>query len=122
MAVKIFCENIFDDIMPALRAIVANNLTSKYGMTQQEASKKLGLTQPAVSQYKSGLRGKKLKKLMSNPNMSQFVDYLSAEVVGGHDISTKVCEICAKSRKEGVFNKEELDPFLCLLEIAGVKK
>ena len=77
MAVKIFCENIFDDIMPALRAIVANNLTSKYGMTQQEASKKLGLTQPAVSQYKSGLRGKKLKKLYKLHNQTQLMLYLN---------------------------------------------
>jgi len=72
---KVFCENIFNDILPAVRAIVANNLINNYGLNQQEVSEKLGLTQPAVSQYQNGLRGKKIKRILSNKSMMEYIKH-----------------------------------------------
>ncbi len=123
MKAKVFCENIFNDILPAVRAIVADNLMNKHGFNQLEASEKLGLTQPAVSQYRNGLRGKDISRILSNKGMAEYVDFLSEEVASGEsDLNLKVCEICSRSRQGGIFTKEELNPFICLLELAGVKK
>ncbi len=122
MKARVFCENIFNELLPSIRAIVSNRLTNIYGMTQTEVSKKLGLTQPAVSQYNTGLRGKGIKKILSNREMVSYIDSLSAEIVSGSaDINFKVCEICQRSREDGVFSKENLSKLICLLDVAKAR-
>ena len=36
-------------VIPAIRALIVKRLVEEHGMTQQEAAKLLGVTQPAVS-------------------------------------------------------------------------
>ena len=44
-------------VIPAIRALVVRRLVEEHGMTQQEAAKLLGVTQPAVSKYLHQKRG-----------------------------------------------------------------
>jgi len=44
-------------VIPAIRALIVKRLVEEYGMTQQEAAKLLGVTQPAVSKYLHQKRG-----------------------------------------------------------------
>jgi len=44
-------------VIPALRALIVKRLVEDHGMTQQEAAKLLGVTQPAVSKYLHEKRG-----------------------------------------------------------------
>jgi predicted transcriptional regulator len=44
-------------VIPAIRALVVKRLVEEHGMTQQEAAKLLGVTQPAVSKYLHRKRG-----------------------------------------------------------------
>jgi len=44
-------------VIPALRALIVKRLVDEHGMTQQEAAKLLGVTQPAVSKYLHEKRG-----------------------------------------------------------------
>ncbi len=44
-------------VIPAIRALIVKRLVEDYGMTQQEAAKLLGVTQPAVSKYLHQKRG-----------------------------------------------------------------
>lgn len=44
-------------VIPALRALIVKRLVEEHGMTQQEAAKLLGVTQPAVSKYLHQKRG-----------------------------------------------------------------
>jgi predicted transcriptional regulator len=44
-------------VIPAIRALVVKRLVEEHGMTQQEAAKHLGVTQPAVSKYLHQKRG-----------------------------------------------------------------
>jgi hypothetical protein len=44
-------------VIPAIRALVVKRLVEQHGMTQQEAAKLLGVTQPAVSKYLHEKRG-----------------------------------------------------------------
>jgi hypothetical protein len=50
------CEQIVWDILPSIRAAIAEELV-KRGISQKEVSKMLGITPPAVSQYVSKKRG-----------------------------------------------------------------
>lgn len=52
------CEIITQDFLPALRAIVAKELAS-CGLNQKEIASILDISQPAVSQYLRDLRGAK---------------------------------------------------------------
>jgi len=44
-------------VIPALRALIVKRLVDEHGLTQQEAAKLLGVTQPAVSKYLHEKRG-----------------------------------------------------------------
>lgn len=44
-------------VIPAIRALIVKRLVDEHGMTQQEAAKHLGVTQPAVSKYLHEKRG-----------------------------------------------------------------
>jgi predicted transcriptional regulator len=44
-------------VIPAIRALIVRRLIDEHGMTQQEAAKLLGVTQPAVSKYLHQKRG-----------------------------------------------------------------
>ena len=44
-------------VIPAIRALIVKRLVEEYDMTQQEAAKLLGVTQPAVSKYLHQKRG-----------------------------------------------------------------
>jgi predicted transcriptional regulator len=44
-------------VIPAIRALIVKRLVEDHGMTQQQAAKLLGVTQPAVSKYLHEKRG-----------------------------------------------------------------
>lgn len=44
-------------VIPAIRALIVKRLVEEHGMTQQQAAKTLGVTQPAVSKYLHQKRG-----------------------------------------------------------------
>lgn len=44
-------------VIPAIRALIVKRLVEEHGMTQQQAAKLLGVTQPAVSKYLHHKRG-----------------------------------------------------------------
>ncbi len=48
-------------VIPAIRALIVKRLVEEHGMTQQEAAKLLGVTQPAVSKYLHHKRGAAIK-------------------------------------------------------------
>jgi predicted transcriptional regulator len=48
-------------VIPALRALIVKRLVEDHGMTQQEAAKLLGVTQPAVSKYLHEKRGASIR-------------------------------------------------------------
>ncbi len=52
------CEEFVNEYLPSVKARVGTILYEEYGLTQVEVSKILDITQPAVSQYLQGSRGK----------------------------------------------------------------
>ena len=62
-------------LIPALRAILAKNLTKKYLIHEDEISKMLGVTQAAISNYIRGTRGdpKLIEKLLAEKQVSEMI-------------------------------------------------
>ncbi len=108
---KPFCEIIVSDILPAMRAVLADKLSKTYGLSQTQISKKLGITQPAVSQYKRELRGQKAKIILSNKKTMELIKKLAHDIaLDEKDIDSKhlhkrMCSICKRIREEGLVCK-----------------
>jgi len=90
-------------VIPAVRALIAIQLVRKYNMTQVEAARKLGVTQPAISYYLNSKRGKiVIEKIRKNKEIMELIEKL-AELVyqeePPEEIQKVMCEICAKVKK-----------------------
>jgi predicted transcriptional regulator len=104
---KPLCEIVSGQVLPTIRAMVVKDLIKRYELSQVEVAKKLGITQPAVSQYISALRGKGglEKKLMKV--IGKEIRDLSDDVASGRlsqaEVIKRYCAICSLMKKKGIF-------------------
>lgn len=107
---KIQCESFVKDILPGVRALLARDLLEKHGLTQKEAARRLEMTQPAISQYKNKLRGRKVKELEASPSISNRIDDLAEgiarEEIDGEKYDSEICEICKQAKRESLLPEE----------------
>lgn len=116
---EVFCKITLNKIMPSVRAALSDRLL-ELGLTQEVAAKKLGLTQPAISQYNKRLRGSMRMKLSQNKAMSKYIDELAQGIIKENiDVNTKVCNICKTARKTRAIELAKDEQFLCLLEMSA---
>ncbi|MBI4176578.1 MAG: helix-turn-helix domain-containing protein [Candidatus Aenigmarchaeota archaeon] len=105
MPMKTACEVMVLEYMPVLRAMMAKRMMEKYGLTQKETAKLLGISQPAVSQYKKQIRGRKAEILSSNPEASVFVETLARRLasgeINGSQASSEFCDLCRQLKPNG---------------------
>jgi predicted transcriptional regulator len=86
------CEEIVWDVLPSIRAAIAEELI-KRGISQKEASKMLGITPPAVSQYVSKKRGYNIEfREDIRGAIGKLADDLIEKKVD--DLAKRICEIC----------------------------
>ena len=94
------------DILPVIRALIAKNLMTKHGFTQQLVAKKMGTTQPAISQYRSNLRGYKTKLIRKNPEVMNIIENISEKIARDelslHDLMLDICNLCKLIRSSGM--------------------
>ncbi|MCD6402979.1 MAG: helix-turn-helix domain-containing protein [Candidatus Aenigmarchaeota archaeon] len=102
---KMFCEKFVPKILPAVRAIMASILINEFNLTQTETAKKLGITQPAVSQYLKGLRARHVRKIMKNEKIMGKIEEITTELVNKKNfkMEKRFCEICELIREEKIF-------------------
>ena len=67
------CELVVRYILPTFRSLIAKELVEKYHFSQNDAAKKLGTTQAAISHYLSSKRGHKRMKELETVAKVQFV-------------------------------------------------
>jgi len=99
------CEIAVKTLIPTLKALIAKEMVSVHGLKQEEAANLLGTTQPAISQYLSGVRGKALKLEENAEAMSivgNIANLLMKPKVQREKIMTEFCKACALVRKEGL--------------------
>ncbi len=95
------CEFVSKYILPAIRSYVAKRLLEK-GFTQTDISRKLRITQPAVSQYVAKKRGKLVQKIMeiAKKELEEFSIRLTFSDLSEQEFQKNVCMLCEKIRKK----------------------
>ena len=95
------CETIGKYVLPAFRALVAEELVHTYGLTQVEAAKRLGTTQAAISQYLNSKRAYKSTTQFNSfrPKIKKMAHdtakRLANKEMDSDDIATDVCKLCS---------------------------
>ncbi len=89
-------------VIPAIRALVVKRLVEEHGMTQQEAAKLLGVTQPAVSKYLHQKRGAAIRltgiKEIERAT-GDIADMVSSRKVKPIEVMSKIEAACEYVRK-----------------------
>lgn len=86
-------EVVTAKLLPTIRARLAQILLDKYEMKQVEVAKHLGITQAAVSHYKTMDRGIDREILRTFPEIDRFVGDLAAQIVEGMSQTEQVASI-----------------------------
>lgn len=85
------CE-IMAKLLSGIRAEVARELRTTYGLSQEEIAQKLKVTQGAVSQY---LRKRRGKEILS-PELKRGAKEIANVIMKGGDFEIEVCKLCKK--------------------------
>jgi uncharacterized protein len=92
------CEVIVWDVLPSIRAAIAEELV-KRGISQKEVSRMLGITPPAVSQYVSKKRG---YNIQFSDEVRAAIEKLADDLIANQvdNLIERMCEICKSLRDE----------------------
>jgi predicted transcriptional regulator len=96
------CEVAVKCALPAIRATLAKELMTKHDLTQAEAAKLIGVSQPAISLYCREIRGKAID-LENDPEITKLMESLATSLTEGmprKDFIVKFCEICRTLRSK----------------------
>jgi len=89
-------------VIPAIRALIVKRLVEERGMTQQEAAKLLGVTQPAVSKYLHQKRGAAIQlngiKEIDSAT-SEIAEMVSTHKVKPIEVMSKIETACEYVRR-----------------------
>lgn len=107
--VKSRCELITKYLLPALRALIAAKLVSKYNLTQIEAAKKMGTTQAAISYYLNSKRGAKAIALLEKDaeimkDIERIVELMNKGSTN-IQLGDVLCKLCKRINEKGLLNQ-----------------
>jgi predicted fused transcriptional regulator/phosphomethylpyrimidine kinase/predicted transcriptional regulator len=99
------CELVVKHYLPVIRSLIARELVDTYDLNQMQIAKLLGITQPAVSNYLSLMRGE-AEKTFDTAEVREVARKMASELVEGklsmsQSIYT-ICKLCIKLRSAGV--------------------
>ena len=75
-------EILSQEVLPCVRAQVAKKLIEN-GFSQKQVADRLGLSQPAISQYKRDLRGRGTGVFVDYPQLLENVNGIAQRVASG---------------------------------------
>lgn len=101
-------EVVNEELLPAIRSMIANQLKQEYGLKQSEIAKKLGVTQPAVSQYLSNSRADQdiIQRLKDDPQIGILVQDAASKAARDEIFSQDISEIIKNVRDKGLMKEE----------------
>ncbi len=109
------CEFAVRSVVPAMRALVARELSTVYHLKQEDVALRLGITQSAVSQYMRNARGKAIA-IDGIEEVQDLVrglaDGLARDALSKRQITRQYCEACQIIREKRVLCSlhKRLDP------------
>ena len=100
------CEAGVKMVVPAIRALLSKELVEQYGMNESQTATILGLSQSAISRYKSKNRANILKT-DSDHEIHELIDQMIKIILYGDSLDTfKIldlfCKTCNIVRKKGL--------------------
>lgn len=101
------CVVVVRYILPAIRAQIARELTNNYGLRRSEASKKMGVTPAAVTQYLGGVRGERAGAMVeSSKEVAEAISQIAESLVKNedpvYDVLDKLCRTCRAIKSNGL--------------------
>jgi predicted transcriptional regulator len=100
------CEVGVKTVVPAIRALLAKKLVDQHGMNESQTAMVLGLSQSAISRYKTKNRGNILT-IDTEPDVQLLLDQMIQLLLYGKPLETfKIldifCETCSLIREKGL--------------------
>ena len=99
------CEIAGKSVLPAVKALMANELVKKHGLKQDEVAVILGISQSAVSKYTRKVRGYVLK-IDDIKEVEPLINKMVSLLVNGpyerSEFLTFFCRTCVTIRKTGM--------------------
>ncbi len=99
------CEVGVKTVLPAIKALMARDIVEKHGMKEKQVAEILGLSQSAISRYKTKDRGN-IIILENEPEVqkliSQMTNFLIYEPHKKKEILELFCATCEIIRKKGL--------------------
>jgi len=98
------CEVAVKSLVPAIRALMAKELTQTHKLKQDETARLLGITQAAVSKYTSQIRGRALniEKIREAHAMTlDMTNLLAKGQISRTELVKKFCSVCRVVRQKG---------------------
>jgi predicted transcriptional regulator len=104
------CTVMAQYVLPTLRMLIIRELVERRGMRRVEASRKVGLTPAAVTQYMKGKRGQVFMEELSKSEyamkiVSEIADAIKNGDMSSDEITKKICIICKNIRSEKLIFK-----------------
>lgn len=94
---KNFLDILSQEILPGARALIAKKLIES-GLSQKQAAAKMGVSQPAISQYKRDLRGSRSEVFKGNPKLAEHINSIAARLATGeitmHTATLELWQAC----------------------------
>ncbi|MFB6241624.1 MAG: transcriptional regulator [Candidatus Nanosalina sp.] len=100
-------EVISEELLPAIRSLLARELSESYGMKQAEIARKLELTQPAVSNYLNGERSDEdiKEKISDDPQIQILIEDAAGHAAKDQDYSEEISQIIWNVRDKGLIKE-----------------
>jgi predicted transcriptional regulator len=99
------CEVAVKSVVPAVKALMAQQLVEQHGLKQDQVADILGISQSAVSKYSKKVRGYVIEVENVEPIKPLISDMITMLMKGEyqrHDFLQLFCQICAIIRQTGV--------------------
>ncbi len=99
------CEESARFILPAVKRGIVRVLHEKFHLKQAEIASLLKISQPSVSHFLKGIRGKALDVLSIDPEIRNAIERFSSALVkkdlSNLEICHGICNICLLIRQRG---------------------
>lgn len=97
------CEVAVRSVVPAIRALVAMELTYTYELKQNDVAKLLGITQTAVSKYIHRVRGN-VFPIENVKEIQPVVKHIAVSLTNGNmsrsELMSSLCKVCKIIRQK----------------------
>jgi predicted transcriptional regulator len=101
-------EVVSEDLLPAVRSVLARQMREEYGLNQDEIAELLDLTQPAVSQYLNKKRADQsiVEKLKEDPQTGILLNDAADKAAKEEKYTEELKSIVTTVRDKGIMKEK----------------